>query len=76
VIAALGASDLLDRPGGIFLRRTDQIAEEDKVLLQTVARADRESIPTARWPSSSTAGSRSSSRRRSSPARAAAPTPR
>ena len=38
VIAALGASDLLDRPGGIFLRRTDQIAEEDKVLLQTVAR--------------------------------------
>ena len=38
VIAALSESDLLDRPGGIFLRRTDQIAEEDKVLLQTVAR--------------------------------------
>jgi len=38
VIATLSESALLDRPGGIFLRRTDQIAEEDKVLLQTVAR--------------------------------------
>jgi cellobiose phosphorylase len=38
VIAALGESHLLDRPGGIFVRRTDQISEEDKVLLQTVAR--------------------------------------
>jgi cyclic beta-1,2-glucan synthetase len=38
VIASLCESDLLDRPGGIFLRRADQIAEEDKVLLQTVAR--------------------------------------
>ena len=37
-VAALGATDLLDRPGGIFIRRTDQISEEDKVLLQTVAR--------------------------------------
>ena len=38
IVATLGAADLLDRPGGIFVRRTDQIAEEDKVLLQTVAR--------------------------------------
>jgi len=38
VVATLGESDLLNRPGGVFLRRTDQIAEEDKVLLQTVAR--------------------------------------
>jgi cellobiose phosphorylase len=38
VIAALGESNLLDRPGGIFVRRTDQVSEEDKVLLQTVAR--------------------------------------
>ncbi|MBA3549149.1 MAG: cyclic beta 1-2 glucan synthetase, partial [Nannocystis sp.] len=38
VVAALSETSLLDRPGGIFLRRADQIAEEDKVLLQTVAR--------------------------------------
>ncbi len=38
VIAALGETGLLDRPGGIFVRRTDQISEEDKVLLQTAAR--------------------------------------
>jgi len=29
---------LADRPGGIFLRRSDQLSEEDKVLMQTVAR--------------------------------------
>ncbi len=28
----------LDRPGGIFVRRSDQMSEEDKVLMQTVAR--------------------------------------
>ncbi|HEX6795577.1 MAG TPA: glucoamylase family protein [Casimicrobiaceae bacterium] len=28
----------LDRPGGIFVRRTEQIAEEDRILLQSVAR--------------------------------------
>jgi cellobiose phosphorylase len=27
-----------DRPGGIFIRRADQLSEEDRVLLQTVAR--------------------------------------
>ena len=29
---------LLDHPGGIFIRRGDQIAEDDRVLLQTLAR--------------------------------------
>jgi len=28
----------LERPGGIFLRRGDQISEEDQILMQTVAR--------------------------------------
>lgn len=28
----------LDRPGGIFIRRSDQFSDEDRVLLQTVAR--------------------------------------
>ena len=38
VIAALSETSLLDRPGGIFVRRADQVAEEDRVLFQTVAR--------------------------------------
>jgi cyclic beta-1,2-glucan synthetase len=38
VVVSLSESDLLDRPGGIFVRRGDQISEEDKVLFQTVAR--------------------------------------
>jgi cellobiose phosphorylase len=29
---------LSNRPGGIFLRRADQMSEEDKILIQTVAR--------------------------------------
>jgi cellobiose phosphorylase len=29
----------IDRPGGIFVRPTDQIPEEDRILFQTVARA-------------------------------------
>jgi cellobiose phosphorylase len=37
VIAAVGDSQL-DKPGGIFVRRSDQIADDDKVLIQTVAR--------------------------------------
>src|SRR6185437_17079686 len=31
-------ASLLDKPGGIFVRRTDQMSEEDKTLIQTVAR--------------------------------------
>jgi cyclic beta-1,2-glucan synthetase len=33
-----GEASLLDRPGGIFVRRGDQLSEEDRVLMQTVAR--------------------------------------
>ncbi|MGH8761679.1 MAG: GH36-type glycosyl hydrolase domain-containing protein [Nitrosospira sp.] len=29
---------VLDRPGGVFIRRAEQIASEDRILLQTVAR--------------------------------------
>ncbi|MFN8705436.1 MAG: GH36-type glycosyl hydrolase domain-containing protein [Planctomyces sp.] len=36
--AASPASALMDRPGGIFIRRGEQISEEDRSLLQTVAR--------------------------------------
>jgi cyclic beta-1,2-glucan synthetase len=39
-IADSGPSHLwLDRPGGLFLRRSDSIAEQDRVLLRAVARA-------------------------------------
>ncbi|MBA3273729.1 MAG: cyclic beta 1-2 glucan synthetase, partial [Chthoniobacterales bacterium] len=38
VVASRGDSNLLDRPGGIFVRRSEQMSEEDKVLMQTVAR--------------------------------------
>jgi cellobiose phosphorylase len=31
-------ANLTDRPGGIFVRSADQIAEEDQILIQTVAR--------------------------------------
>ncbi|HMG20933.1 MAG TPA: glucoamylase family protein, partial [Kofleriaceae bacterium] len=36
-IAAVGDS-LLDKPGGIFVRRSEQISDDDKLLMQTVAR--------------------------------------
>jgi cellobiose phosphorylase len=39
VITSRAEANLLDRPGGIFVRRIEQMSEEDKVLLQTVARA-------------------------------------
>ncbi|CAN5477618.1 glucoamylase family protein [soil metagenome] len=38
MITAGTEAQFVDRPGGIFVRRVDQIAEEDKVLLQAVAR--------------------------------------
>jgi len=38
IVAALTDGSLLDKPGGIFVRRSEQISEEDKVLMQTVAR--------------------------------------
>ena len=38
LIAAGPEQDRMDVPGGIFLRRSEQLSEEDRVLLQTVAR--------------------------------------
>jgi len=38
VIASASDANLLDKPAGIFVRRSEQIAEEDRVLLQTAAR--------------------------------------
>ena len=38
VVTAASDANLLDKPGGVFVRRTEQIAEEDRILLQTVAR--------------------------------------
>ena len=39
LIAAGPGAALMDKPGGIFVRRSDQISDEDRILLQTVARA-------------------------------------
>ncbi len=44
MIAADSEAQMLDQPGGIFIRTTDQIPEEDRLLLQATARvymADR-----------------------------------
>ena len=38
VVASGPAADLVDKPGGVFVRRAEQISEEDRVLFQTVAR--------------------------------------
>jgi cyclic beta-1,2-glucan synthetase len=38
LIAAGTEVSLTDRPGGIFVRPADQIAEEDRILIQMVAR--------------------------------------
>jgi len=38
VIGTSTEGGLIDRPGGIFVRRADQLSEEDRVLMQTVAR--------------------------------------
>ena len=39
LIAAGVEAHVMDRPGGIFVRRAEQIAEDDRILLQSVARA-------------------------------------
>ena len=39
LIAAGIEANITDRPGGIFVRPADQIAEEDRILFQAVARA-------------------------------------
>jgi cyclic beta-1,2-glucan glucanotransferase len=38
LISAGIETDLADRPGGIFVRSGDQISQEDRILIQTVAR--------------------------------------
>jgi cellobiose phosphorylase len=38
LIASGVEAEMLDKPGGIFVRRLDQISSEDRVLLQSVAR--------------------------------------
>ena len=38
LVAANSGTQLLDKPGGIFLRRVDQFSLEDKILLETAAR--------------------------------------
>ncbi|MDB4958621.1 MAG: beta-(1,2)-glucan production associated transrane protein [Myxococcales bacterium] len=38
VIAAVSDANVIDKPGGIFVRRTEQLSEDDKVLMQTVSR--------------------------------------
>ena len=39
LIAASPEAHVVDKPGGIFVRRGEQMSDEDRVLLQTVARA-------------------------------------
>jgi cyclic beta-1,2-glucan synthetase len=42
IIALIGervGGQMMDRPGGVFVRRGDQISDEDRVLLESVARA-------------------------------------
>ncbi len=39
LIAAGLEANVIDRPGGIFVRAADQISNEDKILIQAVARA-------------------------------------
>jgi cellobiose phosphorylase len=39
LIAAGIEAHVVDRPGGIFVRRAEQIADDDRILLQSVARA-------------------------------------
>ena len=38
MITSRAEAHLLERPGGTFVKRTEQISEEDRILLQTVAR--------------------------------------
>ncbi|MBA2539809.1 MAG: cyclic beta 1-2 glucan synthetase, partial [Deltaproteobacteria bacterium] len=37
-IASTGEASLVDKPGGVFLRRSDQMTAPDRVLMQTLAR--------------------------------------
>ena len=84
LVAASPEATLLDKPGGIFVRRGEQMSEEDRVLLQTVARVvlsddagtlaeqveRRGATRAARCPTR--AGARGTARRRASTRRRAA----
>ncbi len=63
LIAAGIEAHAIDRPGGIFVRRAEQVADEDRILLQSAARAiitdrrgslaeqvNRRAVPEARMP--------------------------
>ena len=39
IVRTSGLQSLADKPGGVFLRRTDQMPEADRILLHSVARA-------------------------------------
>jgi cyclic beta-1,2-glucan synthetase len=39
LVSAGSEARMVDHPGGVFVRRSEQMSEEDRVLLQTVARA-------------------------------------
>ncbi len=38
VIASSAEANYIDKPGGVFLRQSDQISDEDRILIQTAAR--------------------------------------
>lgn len=38
IVAASSEASLIDRPGGVFIRRGEQMSDEDRALLQAVAR--------------------------------------
>ncbi len=38
LVTAVGDGGLVDRPGGVFVRRSDQMSDEDKTLMQAAAR--------------------------------------
>src|SRR6185437_13925899 len=38
LVRTTGQFDLLDKNGGVFIKRSDQIPDDDRVLLNTVAR--------------------------------------
>ena len=62
LIAAGVEANVIDRPGGIFVRAADQISVEDRILLQSVARAIFTDTRRARWPTRSGAVRRSRAR--------------
>ena len=39
LVRTTGQFDLLDKNGGVFIKRSDQIPDADRILLNTVARA-------------------------------------